>query len=462
MMRHGGRPVPLRPVYDVPPPPPTLAAQPPKKGGGGRLALIMTAVIAGVVVLLGGTAFLAYQKISADPGDDIPQPHRAAVKAARPAAGEPSWTAPDHHWVGLSNVWSQDHGSLFSFKFEQRGLVSDGKRAIEFRDGRATAASSTAMITSFDGTSGKQLWQTRLPWAHSASPTAGNGVVIVPSGEESGYDDRSPLTYVALDTATGKERWRVQVAARTIASDLSPDHARPQPGGALLNGVFYYGDGDGVIGVDARTGKRRYAFTSKKYTTESAPIAVGGRIAMLAGPSGDRYSQTHEAHVFPADLKTYTKFRFSESAHRAPQQFAANGDVLVAWNDEDLSTTDVRTGKRLAHVRLGLSSDYGGMVGRTLLVQHRQGVNDRVVGYDLLTGRQRWSVDPLPDDYSFGMLDVADGTALVAGDDLSLIDPATGKTVFTRKTPYSITGGLATLAGGHLVVSFDKGIAGYR
>lgn len=450
-------------VYDVPPPP-FAAPAPPKKGKGGRLAIILTVVIVGVVGVLVAAGFLAVKKLTADPGDDVPQPHRTTAKAAGPAAGGPKWAAPDHRWVALSKSWSEDHGSIFDFKVEKRSLVSDGKRAIEFRDGYLeTSTTATAMITGIDGATGKQLWHKTLQWAHTASPTAGNGVVIVPSGTESdGYDDHAPLDYVALDTATGKERWRVRAESRTIASSASLEDVRPQAGGALLNGVFYYGDGNGIVGVDARTGKKRYAFTSKKYSTNSSPLAVGGRIMVLARPSPDDYSETYEAHVFPADLKRYTKFRLPKIGYEGPEQLAANGDILLAWNDQGLTTTDVRTGRRLAQVKLDILAGYGGMIGRTILVNDKQGVNDRVVGYDLLTGRQRWAVDPFPDGLGISMLDVADGTALVAGDDLSIIDPETGRSVFTRKTSFSVNGGLAAPAGGRLVVSFDRGIAGYR
>lgn len=444
-----------------PPPPPPLAEQ--KKGGGRKLAIILSIVALVVVGAIVAVFIVVFKTLNADPGDDVPQPHRAAVKAPRPAAGEPSWTAPDHHWVGLSKAWSADHGSLFDFKLQQRGLVSDGKRAIEFRDGYLeTSSTATAMVTAFDGATGKRAWQTKLQWAHTASPVAGNGVVIVPSGEESTYGSPTPLDYVALDSATGKRLWRAHVDSRTISSDSSAlDDGRSQPGGALLNGVFYYGDGNGVVGVDARTGKKRYAFTSKKYSTNSAPIVAGGRIAVLARPTPDDYPETYEVHTFPPDLKRYTSYKLPGSSYE-PDQLAANGDVLVSWGDSELSTTDVRTGRLLAHVKLDVLASYGGVIGRTLLVRDRAGANDKLAGYDLLTGRKRWDVDPFPDDYSLGMLDVADGTALVAGDGLAIIDPNTGKSTFTRPTSFSVTGGLAAPAGGHLVVSFDRGIAGYR
>lgn len=441
------------------PPPPAPSPGAPKKRPGRRLAIIVSIVAVFLVGALVAGAVAVINKIThpdgpGDPGDEIAQPHRVAVPAQRPAPGEPAWTAPDHRWRALSNSWSADkNSSLFSFKAGQRALVSDGKRAIELRDVRLERT-APAVITAFDGATGKRSWQTKLPWAQGAGPVIGDGLVIVPTGPE--VVD-GPVTYVALDTATGKQRWRVRAGSLSVSLG---SHGRPQPGGALLNGVFYYGDGKSVIGVDARTGAKRYAFTAKKYTVENSPITAGGQILLPVSPAGS--SDSYKLLRLPANLRGSTSYPLAPGGLSTPR-LAVNGDVLISWNDGYLVTTNLRTGKRLARIPLGVFKAYGGVAGRTLLISEEQSSGFRVIGYDLLTGRKRWSVNPFPDDgVSVGGADVADGTMFMARDRLAILAPDTGKTVFTRDVPDSYNGGVAVPAGGHVVFSFDQGVAGYR
>lgn len=454
-------------MHDVPgqaPVPPPVVT--PKKGGARKLAIILSIGAVIVIGVLVAGAIVAIKRITADPGDAIPQPHRVAAKGPRPGNAGPAWTEPDHHWVGLSKAWNVDHGAAYSLKLRQKSLVSAGKQAVEFRDEPFEHHGvKPATITGYDGAGGKRLWQTSRPWAHLADPVAGSGVVIVPSGTEGTSTAplaKDPLDYVALDAATGARRWSVHADARTFESRYVSLHDnRAQPGGVLLDGVFYYGDGKSVVGVDARTGKQRYTFTGKAFTHVSTPVVVSGRIAVIASPANDDYPETYEAHLFPKDLKKYTSFRLAD-VDDTPDHVAANGDVLALWNGRDLWTVNVRTGRRLAHLGISASSDVGGVLGRTVLIHEDHGRDAQVIGHDLLTGAKRWTATPFPDSSSRGTVEVADGTAVATGDGISIIDPDTGKVTFRRPLSSLDDDGVAAPAGGRLVFSFDSGIAGYR
>ena len=454
----------------VPPYPATAASYGAPSKGHGRLGCF---VAAGAAILLVAalitTAIVAIRLVTGrsvvgghDPGDRVPGPHRRAVPAPRHTRGEPRWTAPSHHWVGLSKGWSVDRGG-----YPDRpdyDLVSDGTRVIALREqDNEPGGSMPAVITGFDGATGKRQWSKRLPWAGDVEPVVGHGIMIIAVGKEaaSGPADPEPAEYVALNTATGAERWRVRAHARTAGGDTPG--GRAQPAGALSHGVFYYGDGHAVIGVDADTGRRRYRFTAKRYTGVSGPIAVGDKIAMLAERAPADGRGTDSVLLLRPDLTPVTTRRFP--THTQPTRMAANGDLLVVWNMESrIWVTDVRTGHRQWR-RTVAGRRVTGVLGRTVVLSANDG-SARLSGYDLLTGRKTWST-ALPTKGRMDRFDVdlQDGTVFVLGVRVLLVDPATGKIMFQRWShalaQADPASGRAVYAAGHLIVYDGKHLTSY-
>lgn len=130
--------------------------------------------------------------------------------------------------ASLSKSWTSPRTDTSPHAY---GLASDGQRVLAPRKdiGDLGAVSEggeepDAELTAYDGATGKLLWQKTLPWIHRASPVGNSGTFIVPSEAvgESGSGPES-AEYVALDSATGAERWRVQVSQR-VECPLSISH----------------------------------------------------------------------------------------------------------------------------------------------------------------------------------------------------------------------------------------------
>ncbi|GAB2832553.1 hypothetical protein GCM10027176_40970 [Actinoallomurus bryophytorum] len=120
-------------------------------------------VIAGTAVIV--TAGLVAAGIAVrrtgpqDPGEKIAQPHRAALTLPQPAAGQPRWAVPDHHWT------VQD-GTLFA--------LGDG-------------------VAIIDRTTGKTVFQ-RPAAHHDRNDTARQGRAVPAGGHIVVFDDKGGIT----------------------------------------------------------------------------------------------------------------------------------------------------------------------------------------------------------------------------------------------------------------------------
>ncbi|MGH8966381.1 MAG: PQQ-binding-like beta-propeller repeat protein, partial [Actinomycetes bacterium] len=377
--------------------------------------------------------------------------------------------------VGLSEVWNEplrDHSPHFY------GFASDGERVFALRKnmddlGSNTvpdAAESDAELFAYDGATGKPLWHTTLPWIENAVPVAGEGIVVIPSGQQD-VDDPDftgvPAEYVAFDSVTGAERWRKQVTRRA-EYPLTEYGAGNEPG-AFLDGVFYYADGGSVFGVDPTTGEVRHEVTSTKNVVFAGPVVAGGRIAVLAGPpfdpdadedAGDPY--TRSAYMFAPDLQSQVGADFPRYA--TPNTLAASGEVLVSSDGGIMWATDARNGNGLWSIELPDLSGPVGVLGKVVVVLDAQdNLQHKAIGYDLLTGKQVWTAAP-PND---GPLEsdslnvgIADGTVFGLTHGISIIDGATGEIVSRHSTNRG--GGLVVEAAGHIVIYNQDGITGFE
>lgn len=394
-----------------------------------------------------------------DPGWGVDQPHRAAATGPRPASGQPRWAAPARHWVGLTEDWNTDGG----WNFGDAALASDGTRFVTVHTPQEIGLNDdTSRITGYDGATGKRLWNKGLPWQEQAGPVAGSGVVIIPTASA------SRVTYVALDTATGKERWRV-VSGAPEQNVPAPQAGRAQPAGVLRDGVFYYADGSRVAGVDAATGKPRYRFTSPRYAVTAA-VAAGGRIAVI----GSRADGSGQALlVLPPDLATYRAIPLGGASAHAVHRLAASGDVLAAWSDGGFWTADARTVRPLVPNQATPAGHVvEGVLGRTIVSADTRHAG-AATAFDLLTGRRRWSVDAPHERGAADGFDVADGTLFALGNRVTILAPENGRAVFARRSHSSSDdhrrndapegpGGLVAPVAGHLVVYDPLAITGYR
>lgn len=155
-------------------------------------------------------------------------------------------------------LWVHEYPALFS-----ETLGGDGPRATPtYHDGRIYSLGATGELLALDFATGKKLWQVNilkdnecgnLDWGMSGSPLVHEDVVIVNPGDQKGTDNSRAL--VAYSLADGKRRW---AAGRAKASYASP--MLVTLGGTKQILIF---DGVGLAGCDPSDGRELWRFPWK-------------------------------------------------------------------------------------------------------------------------------------------------------------------------------------------------------
>lgn len=269
---------------------------------------------------------------------------------------------------------------------------------------------------------------------------------------------------VALDTATGAQRWRAPHCPGSTPVN--------GPMGAISNGVFYYTDGTTITGVDTATGKRRYR---RKFAYDldllSTPVVANGQIATSGtwwSPARRSVLNQSGIHLLSPDLKTDQDIRLSDDSDGdyvpTPDLLTVSGDVVLIGSRDAIWPFDAHTGRKPSLRWTAPEGDIVGVLGRTVVAVTPSLAGSRISGYDLITGARVWSREPKTKRLSY---DIEDGTLFALGDGVAIIDPTTGKTVFQRPAAHHDGSdiplqGRAVPAGGHIVVIDKGGITGYH
>jgi outer membrane protein assembly factor BamB/Ca2+-binding EF-hand superfamily protein len=183
---------------------------------------------------------------------------------------------------------------------------------------------------------GKRLWgkfieSPRIPFGHATSPLMVCDKVIVH------FKD-----LVALDVATGKEAWRVELPpsqASPIAARLDKDDVVISPAGAIVRA------GDGKV-------LARGEFEA----TQSSPVVDGDTICIFGRKVGAyKVSQSDGGKV------TVTQLWSREGAgemHHLPSPLIHDGLLYGMTTSGFLEVSDVKTGDRVYRQRLGTGQVY--------------------------------------------------------------------------------------------------------
>lgn len=157
--------------------------------------------------------------------------------------------------IGVQQLWETKVGAGAKDQFIRLVPV--------LADGRIYAASADGVVMALDALSGQRLWETST----QLSITGGVGVSeagLVLVGTSEGQ-------VVALRQENGQEAWRAQVSSEVLAP--------PSAG----NGVVVIRSGDGKFtGLDARTGERRWVYVHAVPTLSlrgsAPPLVVQGLV----------------------------------------------------------------------------------------------------------------------------------------------------------------------------------------
>ena len=270
-----------------------------------------------------------------------PQPGGAAAPPAAPRPGAPSAAT-----ARVRRVWGLDLGAAI------HGLAAVGP------DISVTLADGTLHRLEAQGS-----WRWSVPLAGVAygAPVPGAGTLHVGC---------STSAVVALDTRTGRQRWRAAVQAAVV----------PPP--ALVADVVVAADDTGTVAAfAARDGSLRWLLPLG--TNVRAPLAAGASSLLVAGVDG---------RVFRVDAATgQVAWAFPVPAPVGVAPLVV-GDVAVLASSEgmvygvDPATGHARWGCRLGGPVDGALAAWGGLV----LVADRSG---RLSALDVAAGSVHWQVE---------------------------------------------------------------------
>jgi polyvinyl alcohol dehydrogenase (cytochrome) len=342
--------------------------------------------------------------------------------------GEPRWT-----------FRARVHPRVYAGQIVSSAAVADvgGERTVYFGAGNALYALGAG--------DGALRWQHRLappgdeedPREIESSPVVADGMVIFGSDVHNA-DDGTPAAVLALDAATGEERWTT-VTAPTDPGPRAGDPAGDRPTGPGCADVW------GSPGVDV---ERRLVF-----------VGTGNCTA------ADRWGSHSEA-ILALDLDT-GEVRWSFQPHEpnrddldfagAPNLLDVDGRAAVGLGNKDGAyyAVDRETGEPLWSTRVtepGIpepGSDYstGGFIGPTALADGVV-VGGTAVGgapylhaIDAASGDMLWQQDVAGPTYAAAM--EANGVVFIGGTDFTFraLDLRHGDVLWERELSGAISGG---------------------
>jgi len=252
------------------------------------------------------------------------------------------------------------------------------------------AAAAACAPAGTDGPARAATWRAEASWPFSLA-VRGRDTVVAMGGHR----------IVTLDTATGRERWRAEVAQTT--------HYEP----ALDADTVLVSADDRFVAFERRSGARRWEASVGEH--------AAGAVLTRAGSDAIALVTTERGVVAALDVRTGQarwSARFPGDIWAAPAADATAGVGAVLWagDEERLHVFDLATGavRWESVVEAGASAP----VIRNGLVVLGEGNGNfaaRVVARDLTSGAERWSV-PAPASFESGV------TPGAAGDDVAVCD----------------------------------------
>ena len=242
--------------------------------------------------------------------------------------------------------------------------------------GRVYLAQGRGRFFSIDAESGDVVWEKQFSEnCTAASPTVYEGLVFQPYlPAPCNYGSRDATGFlVAMDAASGKERWRFPVS-----SESTP---------LVVDGTVYVGSWDGrLYALNARTGKQRWAFDAGEELNSAAAYADG---VVYIGSDGSQ--------VFAVDAATGAERWRAAGFSRGQREYfyatptVAYGRVFIGNTDGMVYAFGATSGKLLWAQSAGTYVYSAAAVWRqTVYVGSYDG---NFYALDAATGDVRWTYD---------------------------------------------------------------------
>jgi outer membrane protein assembly factor BamB len=291
----------------------------------------------------------------------------------------------------------------------ERGLQAAGDLVVA-----ATGHGEPARVRAYDARTG------RLRWTHQTGPNAfiralGQGWVIV-------APDYGPI--MGLDLATGRQRWRFELAS------LQAAEYGTIAGETLFIGTSYPTEGavdpPVVYAFDLATGRQRWRTALDRGTDLewAAPVVVGGQVLVADTLSHEGSAPTSHLHALDAGTG---RVRWKADLHANQQGFfaeppiVAGGLAYVATASRTLLALDAASGREVWR-EPGFPVVAGVRDGLVIAA-----IDNQLVALDAGTGVRRWEV-PLSNGGERWPVLEGESVYVASVDDVIAVDAAAGTT----------------------------------
>jgi outer membrane protein assembly factor BamB len=271
-------------------------------------------------------------------------------------------------------LWTAEGGASEPLAPQDRTLRAAGDLVVATTGFRGRSGRTRA----FDARTGA------LRWTHRSGPNAfvtaiGDGMVVV-------APQYGPL--IGLDLATGRERWRFE-----LAEDQGPESG-VVAGGTLFVGTSFPAEGavdpPVVYALELASGRQRWRAVLDPGTDLqwAAPVVDGGQVLVADTLSHERSAPA--SHLHALDTATGRR-RWAADLHAPAQGFFADPPVLAGGlaylptASGKLLAVDTRAGREVWRDDSGFPMVAGVRAGLVIAL-----VGDRLVGFDAAGGARRW------------------------------------------------------------------------
>jgi outer membrane protein assembly factor BamB len=285
-------------------------------------------------------------------------------------------------------------------------IVGDGAVYLATYEYDLERQEPNSAFSAFDAATGEVRWTVAVDrLGYSGTPAVANGVVYLGTTtleREEFFGPGTPITepvdlgaLVALDAATGEERWRYSLEG---AGEFSP---------AVADGMVYVGAEDGILhAVDAATGEGRWTF--------AVWTAADIRSTSLAVADGTVYVASSRGFLFALDAATgEERWRAEIGGDGATTPVFADGTLYVSATDVPKEYGDETVDDKVGSLPPGIG---------------------RLYAFDATSGDERWTADVGVDPDRYLGLDQAVAGGLVylvgfgeGGSNIQALDAATGE-----------------------------------